>query len=70
MIKEKKSLKITSIITISILITISLYIRLTEFLKADIFELILDKDRKILEKLVIVEKFYIKLIFGRYIVLD
>ena len=67
---EKKGSEITSIITIPILITIGIYIGPTEFLESGTPEVVFDIDKKILERLVIVEKICAKLIFGRYISLD
>lgn len=46
------------------------HIRPTRFFKTSMPEMMFETDRKILEKLVIIEKICIKLIFGRYISLD
>lgn len=67
MLKKKKSPKITFIITTLILIIMSIYIRLTGFLKFVVPKLIFYINRKILNKLDIVEHFYIILIFSKYI---
>lgn len=67
---EKKSLKIIYIITNSILITIGIHIRSTRFLEANVFKIMFDIDKKILEKLVIIEKICAKLIFGRCVGLN
>lgn len=70
MIEEKKSSKITSIITTPILKTIGIHIGSTGFLEADAPKVMFDIDGKILEELVIIEGICAKLIFGKCVGLD
>lgn len=59
-----------SIITTLFLTIIDMHIRQTRFLETIISEVVFYIDEKILEKLVIIEKMYAKIIFSRCIGLD
>lgn len=50
-----------------ILTIIGIYIKLTGFLKASAFMIVFDIDKKILEKLVIIQNIYTELLFSKYI---
>lgn len=60
-------MEIVSIIMTIILTTIDIYIKPTEFLKAGIFVIIFDTNRRILKKLVIIQNIYTELLFSKYI---
>lgn len=68
--RVKKSSKIISIIITQILTAINFHVKSSRFLKVGVSKVMFDKNRRILEKLVLVKKICVKLFFGRCVDLD